>query len=159
MGESLVIRAATLDDVQTLARFQEAMALESEGKRLDPDLLRAGIRGVFEDPGRGRYWVAEREGELVGSLMLTLEWSDWRGGVFWWIQSVFVAEQHRGRGVYGALHRRVEADARADPGVCGVRLYVERENSHARRVYEALGMSTTSYRLYELDFSASFEEK
>jgi RimJ/RimL family protein N-acetyltransferase len=148
----LRIRAGTPADAETLARFQEEMALETEGRRLDPALVRAGVAGLFADPARGRYVIAERAGRAVGALMLTLEWSDWRAGSFWWIQSVFVPRAERGRGVYGALHRHVEREARATPGVVGLRLYVEEENEHARGVYAALGMQVTGYRMYETVF-------
>src|SRR5262245_43882584 len=119
------------------------MALETEGRRLDPALVRAGVAGLFAERARGRYLVAERARRIVGALMLTTEWSDWRNGQFWWIQSVFVTRAERGRGVYRALHRHVEREARATPGVVGLRLYVEEENEVARGVYAALGMQAT----------------
>jgi len=152
--DEVTIRAGTPADAETIARFQEEMALETEGRRLDPALVRAGVAGLFAERARGRYLVAERAGRIVGSLLLTTEWSDWRNGLFWWIQSVFVTRAERGRGVYGALHRHVEREARRTPGVVGLRLYVEEENEVARGVYAALGMQTTSYRLYEVDFQA-----
>jgi len=150
----LRIRAGTPADAETLARFQEEMALETEARRLDPALVRAGVAGLFADPARGRYVIAERAGRAVGALMLTLEWSDWRAGWFWWIQSVFVPRAERRRGVYAALHRHVEREARATPGVVGLRLYVEAENAAARRTYAVLGMEETTYRFYEVDFQA-----
>ena len=152
--DEVTIRAGTPADAETIARFQEEMALETEGRRLDPALVRAGVAGLFAERARGRYLVAERAGRIVGSLLLTTEWSDWRNGLFWWIQSVFVTRAERGRGVYGALHRHVEREARRTPGVVGLRLYVEEENEVARGVYAALGMQPTSYRLYEVDFRA-----
>ena len=159
MEGELVIRAGTRDDIETLASFQEAMALETEGRRLHAATIRAGVRGLFDEPSRGRYWIAERGGAPVGSLLLTLEWSDWRNGVFWWIQSVFVPEGHRRTGVFAALYHCVEGEARSTPGVVGLRLYVERENTSAQRVYEALGMQSSSYRFYEVDFTAPGPEK
>jgi RimJ/RimL family protein N-acetyltransferase len=150
--DELAIRAATEADLETLARFQEEMALETEDKHLVPERVRAGVAAVLADPARGRYLVAERAGRAAGALLLTTEWSDWRAGEFWWIQSVFVPRAERGSGVYGALHRHVEREARATPGVVGLRLYVEEENEHARGVYAALGMQVTGYRMYETVF-------
>jgi RimJ/RimL family protein N-acetyltransferase len=154
VGDELVIRAATAADAETLARFQEEMALETEGRHLVPQRVRAGVAAVLADPARGRYLVAERAGRAAGALLLTTEWSDWRAGEFWWIQSVFVPRAERRRGVYAALHRHVEREARSTPGIVGLRLYVESENEAARRVYSALGMEVTGYRLYEVDFQA-----
>lgn len=152
--DELAIRAATAADLKTLARFQEEMALETEDKHLVPERVRAGVAAVLADPARGRYLVAERAGRAAGALLLTTEWSDWRAGEFWWIQSVFVARAERRRGVYAALHRHVEREARATPGVVGLRLYVEAENAAARRTYSVLGMEETTYRFYEVDFQA-----
>ena len=148
----VTVRPATREDVALLGAFNRAMALETEGKELDPERLRAGIEAVFTDPARGRYLVAERDGAAVGSLLLTLEWSDWRNGEFWWIQSVYVAPEARRGGVFAALYHAVVEEARGTAGVAGIRLYVERENEGAQRVYEALGMQRSGYRFYEVDF-------
>lgn len=148
----VTVRPATRGDVELLGAFNRAMALETEGKDLDPDRLRAGIEAVFEDPARGRYLVAERGGHAVGSLLLTLEWSDWRNGEFWWIQSVYVPPEARRGGVFSSLYHTVVEEARGTPGVAGIRLYVERENVAAQRVYGALGMQRSGYRFYEVDF-------
>jgi GNAT superfamily N-acetyltransferase len=145
------IRAATLDDIDLLVDFNAAMALETEGKRLDPARLRAGVAGVFDDSRRGVYRVAELEGEAVGGLLVTFEWSDWRNADFWWIQSVYVRPAARGRGVFGALYRTVEAEARA-AGACGLRLYVERDNARAQASYRRLGMDGTHYLMFEAAF-------
>ncbi|MDF1702208.1 MAG: GNAT family N-acetyltransferase, partial [Planctomycetota bacterium] len=102
-----------------------------------------------ERPAHGFYLVAERSGTTAGSLMITPEWSDWRGGFFWWIQSVYVAPDHRRTGVYRALYDQVQAYAQEADDVIGIRLYVERENEGAREVYRRLGMEETPYRLYE----------
>lgn len=131
-----------------------AMAEETEGRRLDRDRLSAGAAGVFANPARGVYFVAERAGAVVGCLMVTKEWSDWRNGDFWWIQSVYVDHDHRRTGVFRALYDEVLRRARAAEGVCGVRLYVERENEPAQHVYDAVGMTRTSYLFYEVDFTA-----
>ena len=149
---NITVRLAERDDVPVITDFNLAMAAETEDKGLDAEVLAAGVRGVFDCPERAVYRVAEVDGEVVGSLMVTAEWSDWRNGLFWWIQSVFVRPEFRKRGVYRALHEDVCAAARETAGVCGVRLYVERENRDAQAVYEAMGMSATSYRLYEAEF-------
>mgnify|MGYP001263296023 CR=1 FL=1 len=143
------IRPATGHDVERLAGWAVAMAMETEHKRLDPDTVRRGIRAVLAQPRRGAYFIAERGGDAAGTLMLTYEWSDWRNGDWWWIQSVFVAPAHRRRGVYAALYAHVLQAARASGGVCGLRLYVERDNTAAQRAYEALGMADAGYRMYE----------
>jgi len=149
MSSDFTVRTATSDDIDTLARFNEAMAQETEDKALDPDTVRAGVEAMFDDPTRGFYLVAVRDETVVGSLMITTEWSDWRNGVFWWIQSVYVRPEARRTGVYTALHRAVRKRARATEDVCGLRLYVERGNEAARETYETRGMTATSYRLYE----------
>jgi ribosomal protein S18 acetylase RimI-like enzyme len=128
------------------------MARETEHRDLDSDVVAAGVAALFDEPSRGGYHVAERDGEIVGSLMLTREWSDWRNGEFWWIQSVYVVPEARRQGVFRALYDDVLERARETDGVCGVRLYVEKENGPALEVYDAVGMSRTSYRLYEVDF-------
>lgn len=149
----LRIRPATADDADRLADWAQAMAWETEHKRLDPDTVRRGVAGVFEQPGRGRYFIAERAGRPVGTLMLTYEWSDWRDGDWWWIQSVYVEPAHRRQGVYAALHAHVQALARASERVRGLRLYVERDNTRAQQTYEALGMADAGYRMYEAPLS------
>jgi ribosomal protein S18 acetylase RimI-like enzyme len=146
---SCSIRLATLSDEDTVVRYNAALALESEGKRLDPAVLRAGVRAALADPNKGFYVIAERDGAPVGQSGVTFEWSDWRNGWFWWIQSVYVARERRGRGVYSALHEHVRAAALASGEVIGLRLYVERENARAQRLYRRLGMAETYYRLYE----------
>ncbi|HKX46089.1 MAG TPA: GNAT family N-acetyltransferase, partial [Planctomycetota bacterium] len=130
-----------------------AMARETEDKSLDPAVLERGVRRALADPAKGRYLVAEQDGRAVGGLLLTLEWSDWRDGWFWWIQSVYVEPEARGAGAYRALHEHVLAEARRDPDVRGVRLYVEVENTRARAVYERLGMAELAYRVYGLELA------
>jgi GNAT superfamily N-acetyltransferase len=149
MSSDLTVRPATAADADTLARFNETMAQETEDKTLDPDTVRAGVHNMLDDPTRGFYLIAERADAIVGSLMITTEWSDWRNGTFWWIQSVYVRPAARRTGVYTALHHAVRARARAADDVCGLRLYVERGNEGARETYEALGMTEMSYRMYE----------
>lgn len=145
----LNVRPARAEDITLMVRWAEAMAYETEHKRLDSERVTRGITAGFSDPGRARYFIAERAGEPVGTLMLTTEWSDWRDGWWWWIQSVFVPREARRAGVYRALYAHVLALASADRDVRGLRLYVERENVNAQRTYEFLGMSDAGYRMYE----------
>jgi ribosomal protein S18 acetylase RimI-like enzyme len=149
MPDDVTVRTATAADADRLARFNAAMAEETENKTLSPETVRAGVQSLLDDPSRGFYLVAVRDEAVVGSLMITTEWSDWRNGQFWWIQSVYVQPAARRTGVYTALHRAVRRRAKAAGDVCGLRLYVERGNEGARETYEALGMTETSYRMYE----------
>jgi len=152
MSAHLLIRPATLADAATLADYNAAMALETEDKRLDAATLRAGVEHAIEHPDLARYHLAEIDGRVVGQLMVTFEWSDWRNGNFWWIQSVYVHPEYRSRGVFSALYRHVEALAR-ESGACGMRLYVEDHNSTAQQVYRRLGMDDARYRVFETDWS------
>ena len=147
--DTIQVRDARRDDLETLARWAEAMALETEHKRLDSLTVRRGIAVLFDAVARGRYVVAERGGVAAGALMLTHEWSDWRNADWWWIQSVYVEPGHRRSGVFAALYRHVHALAQQTPGICGLRLYVEKDNVAAQRTYESLGMEDSSYRVYE----------
>lgn len=144
------VRHAKPEDAPTLVEFQLAMARETEDLELDRKTVETGVGAVFADPGLGRYWVAETpEGTLVGSLMVTPEWSDWRNGRVGWIQSVYVTPATRGRGVYRRMYERLQEEVSTDPGLKGLRLYVDRRNETAHRVYEALGMTREHYVLYE----------
>jgi GNAT superfamily N-acetyltransferase len=143
------IRMATPADRDLLVAFGRAMALETEQLELDLDTVRAGVVALLADPARGRVFVADIGGEAAATLMLTDEWSDWRNGFFWWIQSVYVAPAHRRRGLYRLLHEHVRDLAARTEGVCGLRLYVERENRTAQATYRRMGMHETHYRLYE----------
>jgi GNAT superfamily N-acetyltransferase len=131
------------------------MALETEGRRLDTTILRAGVDAVFSDPARGFYLIAELNGQPAGQMMITYEWSDWRNGVFWWIQSVYTLPELRGRGVFKALYSRIDDMARDSGGVCGLRLYVESHNQRAQGAYLRCGMSEAIYRMFEVDYSAA----
>ncbi len=142
------IRAARTDDCESLAAFNAAMALETEDKSLDPAVLRAGVARVLAEPARGFYLVAEIDGAAAGCLMVTFEWSDWRNGDWWWLQSVYVAPAHRRHGVFRALYAEVERRAIERNDVVGVRLYVERDNVRAQRTYASLGLREEHYRLY-----------
>lgn len=149
---SLLIRPATAGDAPAITRFNAAMARETEGLELDLDRLRGGVEAVLADPSRGVYWVAELDGRLVGQILITYEWSDWRNGAFWWIQSVYVDPSCRGRGIFRALYEHAERLARSQPGVCGLRLYVEQHNEQAQHAYLRLGMKPAPYRIFEVDF-------
>ena len=142
-------RLAVADDAATLAGFNQAMALETEAKVLPDAVALPGVEEALRDAVHGFYVVADTGDEIVGSLLVTYEWSDWRNGRIWWIQSVYVRPGHRRRGVYRALHEFVRARARSTGGVVGLRLYVERDNAAARRTYAALGMHETPYLVYE----------
>jgi ribosomal protein S18 acetylase RimI-like enzyme len=148
----ILIRTATVADVEFLTHSNAAMALETEKRTLDPERLRKGVRALFEDPTRGVYYIAEMHGERAGQMMITHEWSDWRNGNFWWIQSVWVEPRFRGQGVFGEIYSHVEALARADAQVCGLRLYVEKENTRAQRTYARCGMRHADYEMFETDF-------
>lgn len=148
----ITVRAARREDAEFLVRGNAEMALETEHLSLDLDRLREGVHALFDDPSRGLYWIAEVEGRRAGQMMITYEWSDWRNGSFWWIQSVYVVPAFRSQGVFRSLYRHVENLARNDGGVCGLRLYVEQENSRAQATYEKCGMSATVYRMFEADF-------
>lgn len=143
------VREAFATDIDVLAGFAQAMAHETEGKQLDAATLRHGLSALLADPALGRMLVLESKDEVVASLMLTTEWSEWRNGLFWWIQSVYVRPDERGRGHYRRLHQHVRALATQDPLVCGLRLYVERENTGAQATYRAMGMAETPYLLFE----------
>lgn len=145
----LRVRIANADDGDAFVRFNCAMAMETEGKRLDERIVGPGVGAIFEDPARGFYVLAESDGDIVAALMVTFEWSDWRNANFWWIQSVYVVPEFRRRGVYRRLYDFVRDRARADGGVCGFRLYVEKDNTSAQRTYEKLGMTASDYLMYE----------
>jgi GNAT superfamily N-acetyltransferase len=146
------IRDAVPADSDSLVEFNAAMALETENMALDPATLRAGVVALFVEPQRGFYLVAEDAGIVIGCLMITREWSDWRNGNWWWLQSVYVRADYRRRGVFRTLYADVEQRARRADGVIGLRLYVERDNTHAQRTYAALGMQPTHYAIYHQSF-------
>lgn len=132
------------------------MAHETEKRQLDIERVRQGVHALLTDPTKGAYFVAETETNgtpaIVGQLLITCEWSDWRNGNFWWIQSVYVAEEFRGQGVFRALFDHVDQLAKSRKDVCGLRLYVDAHNDSARKTYERLGMKRTNYELFETDF-------
>jgi GNAT superfamily N-acetyltransferase len=141
---TLDIRRAALEDADPIAAWNIAMAWETEEKRLDAATIERGVRAVFDEPRRGFYLVAERDGVAVGCLLVTYEWSDWRCGDFWWVQSVYVVPSARRHGVFRALYRHVKSMAEG-AGAVGLRLYVEQENDRAQRTYADLGMARCHY--------------
>jgi len=152
MSAPIVIRSSTPADAPVITEFNARLADETEHLQLDRARLRAGVDAVLGDTSKGIYWVAEAGGDVVGQLMITFEWSDWRNGFFWWIQSVYVRADCRSRGVFKALYIHVHQQAKSRNDVCGLRLYVERDNQSARQLYQRLGLRPTSYELYEVDF-------
>src|SRR5947207_12544995 len=149
MPAACKIRRATRRDAAELIAFNRAMALETERKSLWPQVIGAGVRNLLRRPDSGFYNVAELGGEVIGALMVTKEWSDWRNGDFWWIQSVYVRPEHRRRGVYRRLYAYLRMLAARDRAVVGLHLYVEKNNRRAQSTYRASGMARTHYLLYE----------
>jgi len=143
------IREANMSDIDKLIQFQQAMASETELIDLDTAILRKGIMAIFNDPAKGKYIVVTFNKELVGCLMLTYEWSDWRNGTVLWIQSVYVDLNHRGKGFYKKLYQFVKDMVSENPDLCGIRLYVDKRNTHAQKVYERLDMNGDHYQVYE----------
>ena len=147
--QPMKIRNATQEDLPFIAAANAALAKETEGQTLDPGLLQPGVQAVLDDPSLGRYYVAEIEGKVVGQLMTTFEWSDWRNGLFLWIQSVYVLPGNRGDGVFRALFGHLSELAKVDSRICGIRLYVDRSNDRAQEVYARLGMHRSNYGVME----------
>ena len=143
------VRAATTSDRDTICLFNSLLAEESEGKRLDPATLRPGVSALLADPHKGYYFIAESAGDVLGQLGITFEWSDWRNGWFWWIQSVYVTKEARRRGVFRALFEHVRQKAEAQGDVIGIRLYVETDNHVAHAVYRDMGLEWTTYKVME----------
>ncbi len=154
--EQMTVRLAKPEDAASIESFSAAMALETEGRHLDRERLHDGTMALLQSPARGFFMVAEWEQNgnrrLVGQLMITYEWSEWRNGAFWWIQSVYVDPAWRRRGVYRQLHDTVVAIGKSDTKMCGVRLYVARDNRAAQTVYKRVGLAPSMYDVYEDDF-------
>lgn len=151
---SVTVRPATADDLEGIAGRNAALASETEGRALDPGRSRAGARAILEDAALGRYWIAEADGAPRGQCLVTVEPSDWTGGIYWWLQSVYVEPRWRGRGIFSALWEAVGRAAAERGDVVALRLYVERANAAARAVYEGLGMRRTPYAIYEKTLAA-----
>lgn len=145
----LNIRCGELNDVELLSQFQIKMALETENLRLDPLIVLNGVVAVMKDPSKGRYWVAEFEGKIIGCLLIVPEWSDWRNGAVLWIHSVYVTLEYRKQGVYKKLYEHLKKIVQDSSDLRGLRLYVDKTNFKAQKIYESLGMSGEHYHLYE----------
>ena len=149
-SSSIAVGRAATEDVAAIAQFNIAMAAETEDLALDPQTVHAGVAAVVSDDRRGFYLVARSDGKAVGSLMITYEWSDWRNGNLWWIQSVYVVSSARKQGIFRLLYDNVISLAKQSGDAAGVRLYVEKDNRGAQEVYRKLGMSETAYRVFEI---------
>lgn len=144
----ITIREASVDDAKSIIFFQQQMAIETEGLALNEKILTGGVRAVFDDPSKGRYFVAENDGTVIASLLITYEWSDWRNSYVWWFQSVYVLPDYRRRGLFRSMYSFIRGQADI-LGTAGLRLYVESNNAAARKTYEALGMTSDHYTMYE----------
>lgn len=145
----IAIRPATQEDSKYVISFQQKMALETEHVVLDPVVVAEGLRRLFEDPAKGIYYVAEENKEVIGCMMTTFEWSEWKCGNVLWIQSVYIASSHRGKGVFKKMYEYVQSMVTPDSGYRGIRLYVDKTNLAAQKVYEKLGMNGEHYQVYE----------
>lgn len=153
------IRQAVMSDASVITDCNVRLAEETEGLRLDPGCVAAGVDAVLADPAKGIYYIAELAGVMAGQLMITYEWSDWRNGNLWWLQSVYVKEEFRGRKVFRAMFEHLEELASLRQDVCGLRLYMRADNTRARQAYERLGMKRTHYEVLELDLPTSSAAK
>jgi GNAT superfamily N-acetyltransferase len=149
MINHVIIRLAGMADLSTLVEFNMAMAKETEGIDLNRETVTHGVKTVLMGDSHGFYLVAEYEEQILGSLLVTFEWSDWRCARFWWIQSVYVKPDMRKQGVYRRLYVHTKALAKQQPGVCGLRLYALNTNAQAQDTYVQLGMHKTGYELFE----------
>lgn len=152
-ADTPIIRDAGPDDLDIIAEFNARLASETEDVTLDRERLRRGVESLLADPGKGRYFMAVSEGRIVGQAMITTEWSDWRNGMWWWFQSVYVHTDWRRKGVFRALYDHIVERARQMDGVVGLRLYVDDENGSAQQTYIRLGMEASNYQMFELPFS------
>jgi ribosomal protein S18 acetylase RimI-like enzyme len=143
------IRKAIVADIPALVAFQMSLALESENVILDQGILATGLKALFDDPTKGYYNIAEDDGEPVGCHMVTYEWSDWRNGMVLWLQSVYVREAYRKKGVFRQMYDNLADAIRKDPGLRGLRLYVDKSNERAMKTYEKMGMDGSHYTVYE----------
>jgi GNAT superfamily N-acetyltransferase len=145
----IAIRPATRSDIPTLVDFQQRLAIETENITLDQKVLVKGMEAMFNDPAKGSYFVAVAEAEIVGCHMITYEWSDWRNGMVYWLQSVYVREDFRKHGVFKQMFRALEQRVLNDPDIKGLRLYVDKSNTRAQQVYSAMGMNGDHYSVFE----------
>ncbi len=146
--KDLFIREARIIDADKIIGFQKKMAKETEDMSLDHEVINQGVYAVFADPAKGKYYVAEDNSEVIGSLLITNEWSDWRNSFVWWFQSVYIEKSYRRRGIFKMMYNHIKENAISN-GIAGLRLYVEVENTTAQKTYEAMGMSSSHYKMYE----------
>jgi GNAT superfamily N-acetyltransferase len=143
-----IIRKASPEDASTIIDFQQKMAWETEEMLLIPEIVEKGVNAVFSVPARGQYWVAESDGKVIASLLITFEWSDWRNSDVWWFQSVYVLPEFRRKGIFRSMYQYIKTEAEKE-GIPGLRLYVETNNSGAQITYQALGMQSLHYKMFE----------
>jgi GNAT superfamily N-acetyltransferase len=143
------IRKSSLKDIDVLVDFQMRLAAETESITLDPQIVKQGLEELFEEPSRGLYYVAESDGAVVGCHLITYEWSEWRNGNVWWLQSVYVRKDFRGKGVFKSMYDNLLRMIDQDPKILGLRLYVDKTNVTAQKVYSSLGMNGEHYTVYE----------
>lgn len=144
----IIVRKAVPADSAAIIEFQVKMASETENLYLPVDIVTKGVNAVFSDPAKGQYYVADSDGKVVASLLITYEWSDWRNSNVWWFQSVYVIPEFRRQGVFRLMYSFIR-QLGEDQDIAGLRLYVETRNDRARKTYEALGMSSEHYSFYE----------
>ncbi len=144
----IMIRKATPDDAAVIIDFQQKMAWETEQMTLVPEIIFKGVNSVFDNPSRGQYWIALDDGQIVASLLITYEWSDWRNSNVWWFQSVYVLPEFRRTGIFRSMYQHIKNEAGKE-GIPGLRLYVETNNTRAQNTYEVLGMNSRHYKMYE----------
>ena len=147
----MIVRKANINDVSKIAEYNYNLAFETEDKKLNMEVLTKGVTALLKDENKGVYHVCEIDGNIVGQIMYTFEWSDWRNGTFLWIQSVYVDKNYRGKGVFKTLYNHIKNICDKDKNICGIRLYVERENYVAQKTYKSLGMEECNYYMYEYE--------
>lgn len=147
---SISCRRANVDDVDIITQFNLWLALETEGQKLDVATMRQGVAGGLDRHPEVQYFVAETTDRVVGQLMVTREWSDWRNGWMLWLQSVYVVQEARSQGVFRRLLDYAMAEVNREGQAVGLRLYVERENEAAAAVYDRIGFKDAGYRLLEI---------
>jgi ribosomal protein S18 acetylase RimI-like enzyme len=145
----ITIRPSTSNDINTLASFQLQLADESENIKLNKAIVTAGLKALFDDRSKGTYYVAENGGIVCGCFLITYEWSDWRNGMIWWLQSVYVAASHRRQGIFKKMYDHIIETISGDPKIIGLRLYVDKSNARAQNVYKSMGMNGDHYTVFE----------
>jgi len=151
-NQSLIkIRKAIIEDLETIVKFNYNLAKQTEDKELDLEILTKGVIAMLSDTSKGQYYVYEIDGKVVGQIMNTYEWSDWRNGTFLWVQSVYVDEEYRRKGIFKKLYNHVKQICDNDEKIAGIRLYVEKENFNAKATYKSLGMDECNYHMYEYE--------